>query len=86
MIFPFVWSCGTYALYVERDSESVAMGAAKTTQRSSAKCVLSSVRSQERLVKKGGALASSSLADFEFRVASGDTLENLANKAQFRRA
>ena len=44
------------------------------------------VRSQERLVQKGGALASSSLADFEFRVASGDTPDNLANKAQFRRA
>ena len=41
------------------------------------------VRSQGRLVKKGGAMASSGLS--EFQVASGDALESLVNKAQFRR-
>lgn len=42
------------------------------------------VRSQGRLVKKGGAMASSGSS--EFHVASGETLERLVNKAQFRRA
>ena len=37
------------------------------------------VRSQGRLVKKGGAMASSGLA--EFQVASGAALERLVNKA-----
>jgi ATP-dependent RNA helicase DDX31/DBP7 len=36
------------------------------------------VRNQGRLVKKGGAMASSGL--WEFQVASGDALERLANK------
>ncbi|KAF8261567.1 hypothetical protein EI94DRAFT_1745716 [Lactarius quietus] len=40
------------------------------------------VRSQGRLVKKGGAMASSGLS--EFQVASGDALERLVNKTQFR--
>ena len=40
------------------------------------------VRSQGRLVKKGGAMASSGLS--EFQVASGEALESLVNKAQFR--
>ena len=37
------------------------------------------VRSQGRLVKKGGAMTSSGLA--EFHVASGEALERLVNKA-----
>ena len=37
------------------------------------------VRSQGRLVKKGGVMASSGLA--EFQVASGAALERLVNKA-----
>jgi ATP-dependent RNA helicase DDX31/DBP7 len=41
------------------------------------------VRSQGRLVKKGGAMASSGLSDFQ--VASGEALERLVNKTQFRR-
>ena len=41
------------------------------------------VRSQGRLVKKGGAMASSGLS--EFQVASGEALERLVNKAQLRR-
>src|SRR6266702_7652577 len=41
------------------------------------------VRSQGRLVKKGGAMASSGLS--EFQVTSGEALERLVNKAQFRR-
>lgn len=40
------------------------------------------VRSQGRLVKKGGAMASSGLS--EFQVATGEALERLVNKAQFR--
>lgn len=36
------------------------------------------VRNQGRLVKKGGAMASSGL--WEFQVASGDALEKLVNK------
>lgn len=38
------------------------------------------VRSQGRLVKKGGAMASSGLS--EFQVTSGEALERLVNKAQ----
>ncbi|KAI9443645.1 DEAD-domain-containing protein [Lactarius indigo] len=41
------------------------------------------VRSQGRLVKKGGAMASSGLS--EFQVATGEVLERLVNKAQIRR-
>jgi ATP-dependent RNA helicase DDX31/DBP7 len=40
------------------------------------------VRSQGRLVKKGGAMASSGLS--EFQVASGEALERLVNKGQLR--
>jgi len=40
------------------------------------------VRSQGRLVKKSGTMANSDMS--EFQVASGDVLERLANRTQFR--
>ena len=63
-----VWSC---------PRESVEMRAARMAQ--AERQMRAAVRSQGRLVKKGGAMASSGLA--EFQVASGAALERLVNKA-----